>query len=86
MKLSLTQKAARNRARVRARQEPKQPGWLATRAEAQEAADYRAELKKVTKQAKTANKAAAKRKAARDAKYRVVVLSGSGIETNRRRH
>jgi len=86
MKLALTQEAARNRQRARLRQEARQPGWLATRTEAQEAADYRVELKRLTKIARKANQLAKKRKKARDAKYRVIVLSGGAIETNRRRH
>src|SRR5690242_12251271 len=73
MKLALTQKASRNRQRARDKEEASQPGWLASRTEAQEAADYRAELKRLTKEANRSNKA--KRKKARNAKYRVVVLS-----------
>jgi hypothetical protein len=86
MKLSLMERAARNRKRARLRAEAKQPGWLATRTEEQEAADFRAELKKVTEKARKANRLAKKRKKARDARYQVVVLSGGAIETNRRRH
>jgi hypothetical protein len=85
VKLTLTQKATRNRQRAIAREEARQPGWVASRTEAQEAADYRAELKRLTKEAKKAHRSNVKRKKARDAKYRVVVLSG-GIETNRRKH
>jgi hypothetical protein len=86
MKLSLMERAARNRRRARLRAEAKQPGWLATRSEAQEAADFRAEVKKVTERARKARQLASGRKKARDAKYQVVVLSGGAIETNRRRH
>ena len=85
MKLTLTQKAARNRQRARLKQEATQPGWLANRTEAQEATDYRLELKKRTRKARKANRLARKRKKARDAKYQVVVLSGGAVETNRRR-
>jgi hypothetical protein len=61
-------------------------GWPGTRTEAEQAADFRAELKKVTARRRKAHKLSKQRQKQRDAKYRVTVISGGAIETNRRKH
>jgi len=61
-------------------------GWPGDRTEAEQAADFRAELKRVTKIRRAAHQRAKQRKKQRDAKYRVTVIAGGAIETNHRKH